>query len=141
MRLLFTTVILLSGLAHAGEPLSKKDWALEGAFIAALLLDYGQTKDIKNYQTCSGGDSIFVLPGHTPKPVSCSSDYYETNPLLGSNPSDARIRNYFLAAGLAHIGITYLLPKEYRPYWQWGTLILELGYVAHNHQIGLKVDF
>jgi hypothetical protein len=118
MRLLFTTVILLSGLAHAGEPLSKEEWAIEGAFLVVGLIDYGQTRNIKRH-------------GHLE----------EKNPLLGKAPNDEQIRNYFLAAGLAHLGITYLLPKEYRPYWQWGTLILELGYVAHNHQIGLKVDF
>lgn len=109
-------VILFSCSAHA--QLSKKEWALEGAFLAAGLIDYGQTLDIKNHP-----------------------DKHEQNKLLGRFPSDNRIRNFYLAAGLAHVGITHLLPREYRPYWQWGTLVLELGFITRNHRLGLRVDF
>lgn len=107
---------LLGGCA--GQPLSAKEWKLEAAFLTAGLIDYGQTLDIKNH------------PG-----------MYETNPLLGRHPSDTRIRNYFIAAGLTHVGVTHLLPRKYREHWQLGTLILQVGAVDNNHRIGLRMDF
>jgi hypothetical protein len=118
MRLALFLFLIATASAYAGEPLSKSEWTKETAFLTAGLVDYGQTRDIKNH------------PG-----------MYEQNPLLGRSPSDTRIRNYFLAAGATHIVITRLLPRDYRPAWQWGTLILEVGVVAHNYSIGLRVDF
>ena len=65
---------------------------LEYAFAAMLLVDYGQTRDIRNHP-----------------------DRYETNRLLGPHPSDVRIRNYFLTAAVVHPVVTHLLPEQYRP--------------------------
>lgn len=118
MRALPAMMFLVCLTAFAGEPLSSSEWQREGAFLALGLIDYGQTRDIKNH-----------------------AGMYETNPLLGRNPSDARIRNYFLASGVAHLGITYLLPRQYRSAWQWGTMAIELGVVAHNYSIGLRMAF
>jgi len=116
--LILLLLLTLTAPVFAGEPLNEKEWRLEAAMLAAGLVDYGQTRDIRNH------------PG-----------MYETNPLLGRNPSDARIRNYFLLAGTAHVAVTRLLPRAYRPYWQWSTLAVEVGVVAHNYHIGLRADF
>lgn len=118
MRPFVLALLLASASAQAAEPLSADEWKREAAFLVLGAIDYGQTRDIANH------------PG-----------MYEYNPLLGDHPSDARIRNYFLAAGAAHLGITYLLPRRYRPTWQWGSLILEAGFVAHNYSVGLRVDW
>ena len=67
--------------------------------------------------------------------------YYEMNPLMGKHPSDARLRNYSIAAIAGHVAITQLLPDQYRPAWQWGTIGVEAGYVLHNRSIGLKIAF
>ena len=91
---------------------------LELTFAALMLVDYKQTMDIKN------------RPG-----------YYEVNPLLGRRPSDARIRNYFIGATVAHAAITYALPEKYRPVWQWGTIAVEGVVLLHNRSIGLRVTF
>jgi hypothetical protein len=104
--------------ALAAEPLNSKEWSLEAAWLFVGFIEYGQTLDIKNHP-----------------------DLYERNPFLGKHPSDARVRNYHIVAGLAHVGMTRLLPREYRPYWQWGTLILEIGLVERNHRLGLRLDF
>jgi hypothetical protein len=118
MKAVLACVLSLAAFSASAQPLDRKEWALEAGFLAAGLIDYGQTRDLKNHP-----------------------NLHERNPFLGRHPSDDRIRNYFLAAGLAHMGITRLLPREYRPYWQWGTLVLEVGVVARNHSIGLRVDF
>jgi hypothetical protein len=110
--------MILSGAASAGEPLSESEIALEAAFLAAMAIDYGQTLDIKNHY-----------------------GMYEKNSLLGRHPSDSRITNYFLGAAIGHVAVTYLMPRKYRPAWQWGTLGLQIGTIYRNHQIGLRVDF
>jgi hypothetical protein len=87
-------------------------------FMGTLLLDYSQTRDIKNH-----------------------AGMYEINHILGQHPSDAKIRNYFLAVGVGHYLVTKALPNEYRPYWQWGWIGIELLTIAHNRQIGLQFKF
>ena len=111
-------LLLLPSTAHAAEPMTARDWSLEAAFGGALLVDYGQTRDLKNH-----------------------SELRETNPLLGSHPTDVRIRNYMLGAAIGHAAVTYLLPPEYRPYWQAGTLIIEVGVIQHNYSLGLGMRF
>jgi hypothetical protein len=107
---------LLGGCAV--RPLSAKEWKMEAAVLTAGLIDYAQTRDIKNHP-----------------------ELYETNPLLGENPSDTRIRNYFIAAGLAHVGIAHLLPRPYRMPWQMGWLTLQVINMQNNHRLGLRLEF
>ena len=93
-----------------------QDIALELLYQVALYVDYRQTRAIS--------DSEF---------------YYERNPLLGEHPSASRTRNYFIAGGLAHAGITALLPQgKYRTLWQGVTLGVEAGFVYTNYQIGIR---
>jgi hypothetical protein len=110
--------MLLTLLGCAVQPLSAKEWKWEAAVLTAGLIDYAQTRDIKNHP-----------------------ELYETNPLLGENPSDTRIRNYFIAAGLAHVGVTHLLPRPYRMPWQLGWLSIQLINMQNNHRLGLRLDF
>ena len=105
-----------------------------------MIVDYGQTLDIKNQRACWSEDNGSRFMPYS-VPAGCTSSFYETNPLLGRDPSDSRIRNYFVGASLAHVAITYLLPKQYRPSWQWGTLAIQLGVISKNYQLGLSVDF
>lgn len=92
-----------------------QDIALELIYQAALYADYKQTRVIAE-----------------------SDLYYERNPLLGENPSRARTRNYFIGVGLAHAGITALLPQgPYRTLWQGVTLGVEAGFIVANYRIGV----
>lgn len=111
-------LLCAAGGAHAGEPFSTRDWQLQLAYTAVHLADYAQTRDIKN------------RPGMR-----------ELNPLLGDHPGDARVRNYFAATLAAHWAITYALSPKYRPYWQGVTIAIEVGVVARNYNIGLRVAF
>ena len=93
-----------------------QDITLELLYQVALYVDYKQTREISK-----------------------SELYYEKNPLLGEHPSASRTRNYFIAAGLAHAGITALLPQgKYRTLWQGITLSVEAGVVYSNYQIGIR---
>lgn len=113
--------LLLTGClphAQAADRLSESDLMGLGAIVATYVVDYRQTLDIKNH------------PG-----------MYETNPILGKHPSDVRVRNYFIASGLTTLGVTYLLPKQLRPYLIGGVLTLEIGVIDHNKHIGLRTNF
>lgn len=118
------TLALLSSMAHADDaPVigdwSKADVALEAAFALTLLADHNQTKQIKNH------------PG-----------LRESNPLLGDNPSDARIRNYFVGAMVSHVLVANALPSgKLRTAFQAGTIVLEVAIVGRNKRMGLRVKF
>jgi len=51
----------------------------------------------------------------------------EENPLMGQHPSDGKVLGYFAATGVLH----YLVTRE--------LVRLEVGMVAHNYSIGLRV--
>lgn len=109
---------LLCSPCQAAESFSEADLVGLGAIAATYVVDYKQTLDIKNH------------PG-----------MYETNPILGRNPSDVKVRNYFIASGLTTLGAVYLLPKKYRPYLIGGVLVLEVAVIGHNKRIGLRTNF
>lgn len=128
-KLLLATLLatsLCSTIAYADDldllpskyQLSDKEIRNELIFAGTLLLDYAQTKDIKNH------------PGH-----------YETNPILGRHPSDDRIALYFVAAGLGHYAVTKALPPEWRPAWQYGWIALEVLTILKNRQVGVNFAF
>lgn len=60
----------------------------------------------------------------------------ELNPLLGRNPSAAKVIGFKAAGGLAHYLLTRELVKQNRYWkeWQIGSLVLQAGAVAWNMQ-------
>lgn len=118
MKALMFLLLFVPTLVKAVGPLTEREIQMQIAMTALYLVDYGQTRDIKNHV-----------------------GYYETNPLLGKHPSDVRIRNYFAGVIVGSAVVTYLLPSNLRPYWQWGNIIVQVGVTAHNHNIGLGVKF
>lgn len=101
---------------------------MQAAWFVLHFIDYQQTLDIKNHQGSPdqpGGGTVLK----------------EGNPLLGDNPSDSRIRNYFAATALGHYAVSYLLPSSYRSYWQGLTLTGATIIVVRNHEKGLRVQW
>jgi hypothetical protein len=96
---------------------------LEFVFDAALMADMMTTADIKNH------------PG-----------LYETNPILGLHPSDAKIAAYGLTMAGLHAAITYEMvsndvPRAIINAWELVSIGVEAGYVARNYRLGLRVRF
>lgn len=117
------TSILCSVLLGACASCAAADWdeadtARQAVVLTTFALDYAQTKDIKNHQ-----------------------GLHETNVLMGRHPSDVRVRNYFVAASLAHTAIAYNLPKEWRPAFQYATIALEVAVIIKNKRMGLRYEF
>jgi len=65
----------------------------------------------------------------------------ETNPILSPKPTKSATNIYFATTLLAHWGITYFLPPQYREPWQNGTIVLQLAVTANNAKLGLTLNF
>lgn len=98
-----------------GEKWSSSDTARQLAANALLTTDWGQTLYVADH------------PGK----------FYETNPIIGRHPSRGRVNRYFAAANILHPLISASLKPEAREYWQYITIGLESGVVAHNINIGV----
>jgi hypothetical protein len=115
--------LLLTIPALASEPWTTQDKVLEGAFIAAMAIDYRQTSDIHR-----------TVPGRCP--------YYEQNVIMGARPSQAMINRYFLTTTALQIAAVGLLPSgKWRTMAQAFTLGVEVGAIGHNYTIGLKFAY
>jgi hypothetical protein len=95
----------------------------EFVFDASLAADMLTTADIKNHP-----------------------NLIETNPILGQHPSDAKIAVYAASAALLHAAVTYELvsqdvPKPVIRAWEYLSIGVEAGFVAHNYSIGLRMKF
>lgn len=109
---------------HKDEVPSVQDWRDEDTrrqlWVNALfVLDYLQTRSIQD----------------------CYPKCYETNPILGRNPSTNKVRGYFITAAVLHTALAYYLTPEYRKAFQEGTIALELIVIGNNKRIGLGMKW
>lgn len=119
-RIFFLLIFLLfSSSSSATEPWSTQDIVLESTWLAFHLIDWGQALDIADQLT----------------------KYSEVNPILGKHPSRDKVHLYFGATALAHLGITYILPQKYRPYWQMITIGISATNVFYGFSAGLHIRF
>jgi len=117
--LLALAFVLLPSLCQAADPWETTDYALAGAAVAALAVDWGQTRHIaKNPQR-----------------------FAETNPILGASPSVGKVDAYFVGAMVGTVALAHVLPSDWRQLFLTGVLALELGVVNQNRQLGIKMAF
>ena len=118
MKTALLFVLLLSCLRCHASDWSDSDKIRESVILTTLAIDYAQTRDIKNYNMA-----------------------FEHNPLLGSHPSDGRIKGYFIVSAIAHVLIADQLAPKYREYLQNGTIAIELVAIGKNKRMGLHLKF
>jgi len=111
-------LLLVACPAHADE-WTKEDTYREAAYLALHVADWGQTLEVANHP----------------------DEYHETNPVLGSHPSRGRVNAYFIATGILHPVVSYVLPRPYRELWQYGTIGIEIICVGNNAAIGVGFGF
>jgi hypothetical protein len=75
-----------------------------------------------------------------------ASQVVETNPVLGSRPSNVRVVCYFATSLALHAAITYELvsndvPEPVINAWEYISIGFESAYVGHNLSIGLHFHF
>jgi hypothetical protein len=105
-------------LSRAADPWETTDYALAGAALTALAVDWGQTRYIaKN-----------------------THRYNETNPMLGATPSVGKVDTYFVAM-VGTVALAHILPGDWRQLFLAGTLAVEIGAISKNRSIGIKMAF
>lgn len=67
--------------------------------------------------------------------------YFEHNGMLGQHPTVNQVNKFFAIGMLAHIGVAYALPREFREDFQYITIGLEVFTVFKNRKIGLSIEF
>lgn len=117
--LLVLVFVLFPSLCRAGDAWETSDYALAGAALAALAVDWGQTRHI----------------ARNPHRFS------EQNPILGTAPSVGKVDTYFVGAMVGTLAVAHLLPGDWRRMFLAGALTVELGVVQQNRSIGIKMDF
>lgn len=93
-----------------------RDWILQGVYTIVTCIDWAQTKK------------------------GTKDGYREGNPFLGKYPTQERIDTLIGAAILAHTGITYALPRKFRPFWQVFWIGVEYDAINHNRAQGIRVN-
>lgn len=128
---LILLAVLVASPAYSWEPdpWRKTDVALEVLSQGLLLVDWGQTLDIRERE---------------------DEGYYEKNSYLGKYPSRGKVNKYFALSCLAHGLITWVLPVKWevfgftihpRRLWQYGFIGVESPCVINNYQIGIRVNY
>jgi len=67
--------------------------------------------------------------------------HYETNPIMGRDPSPGEINRYFLGAFALHTAIMYALPHKYRECFQYFTIVVEGSAIIKNYRAGIRIKF
>ena len=117
--LLILALVLYPSLSKAADPWETSEYLLAGAAVAALAVDWGQTRHIaKN-----------------------PNRFIETNPVLGSSPSVGKVDAYFVGAMVGTVALAHVLPSDWRQLFLAGTLAVEIGAVSQNRSIGIKMAF
>ena len=114
-------LILLLALVSSTEAQawSKHDTYWEAAYLAIHVLDWGQTRDIAR----------------------SNGYFYESNVIMGLNPTIKEVNTYFAVTGILHVVTAVALPRKYRRIFQASTMAWELGYVSGNAMVKIEVDF
>lgn len=115
-NILFWVSMGLLSKAHASD-WTAGDTVRQGIFTALDVMDWAQTR----YGSTHG--------------------FTESNPILGSHPSLGRINTVFAIGLVGNAAVSWVIPKEYRPYFQYGSIALEAYCVGHNARIGVKFQW
>jgi len=51
------------------------------------------------------------------------------------------VKKYFLASAASHLLVSANLPSKWVPVWQYGTVVVQAGFVGRNAYVGAKVRF
>ena len=113
----FLLAILLCGCTT--DKWSKRDIALEAAYIALHTVDYLQTRQIAKHP----------------------DKWHERNPVLGRHPSVGEVGTFFLGTAIVQLGVAHLLPEKYRVWWISGNLISQVAVVGNNFNVGIGVKW
>jgi len=116
--LIFLLILTLLPISPAWS-WSKADTNREIIYQGLHLIDWGQTITIAQHPDC----------------------FCERNIFMGKHLSVATVNLYMGASAVIHLGLSTLVPKQYRSLWQWATIIGTGYVVARNHSLGIRINF
>ena len=115
MKFILVAIFIFPSFAHADEWTSA-DTYREVAYQSLAAVDWLQTRSI----------------------AKDPAQWCEQNTYLGKHPSVQSVNRYFALTGLAHVAISKMLPEKYRAPFQYVSIGVEVGAVAHNFSIGIE---
>jgi hypothetical protein len=130
----FLAVLLVSWTQQCwSSDWTKDDTYRQAAVTALLAMDWAQTRYIAKSACADRGGGADGSPPLLETGLAHS--------FIGSRPSIGRVNNYFAASVVWNAAVSYMLPPELRRGWQYVSIGFELGYVASNRSIGIKMEF
>ena len=117
----FMTCLMVSLQAHAFDEWTKVEIGMEAVYIAANIIDWGQTLDIADN------------PDRYREEVNCA--------MLGDHPSRGRVNKVFAAGLILQPLIAHVLPHDLRKLWILSGIALEVSCIHGNQSIGLRMGF
>lgn len=141
MRNLIVCVIVMFSTVSCATSAkwSDEDVAMATVMTTATLIDWGQTRDIvkksERTEQCTtdeekGTYTCIYSEGHR-----------EANVYLGKKPSMKKVDTYMPLLMLTNLLIADWLSEEYRGKFLYGISFLEINTIAHNHSVGLRINF
>lgn len=118
MKYLIAVALFASSLPVMADEWMPADTYREVTYLTFLSIDWAQTRNFIRNPRC-----------------------YEHNVLLGEHPSQDKVDAAIIATALAHIYVARLLPEEWRAPFQYVSIGIEAGSVAHNFSIGIGAKF
>lgn len=118
---LISVLCLLPSIGAAFDEWSNVEIGMEAVYIAAHIVDWGQTLDIAD-----------------------NPERYreEVNSLcLSEHPSRARVNQVFASALILQPLIAHILPHDLRKLWILSGIVLEVSCIRGNQSIGLRMAF
>ncbi len=136
-RVIIAALLFLVRPAFAADPWTEAQVGQQVAFTVLLAADWGQTREIADscehygvtWDTSAGGWSDVDI---------CA--FRETNPILGERPTTDEVDRFFLASAALNLAVAHVLPSKWRSRFQYLSIGIEAGFVAHNYSIGVRVD-
>ena len=73
--------------------------------------------------------------------IAKDDDYFETNGILGEQPTVSEVNQYFAISLLLTNGIGYLLPEDIQDHFYLSVAVVEGAVVLNNYRIGIRFEF
>ena len=126
MKKFMVVVILLIATIGYADEWTKQDTYRELAYMALLVVDYGQTLNI----------------------AKSNGKFAEMNPIFNEYPSQSSVNIAIAISAIIHPMISYLLPPKSdkwkwmnRENWQYITIGAEILAVGNNFRVGIGINF
>lgn len=123
-------LMLVMGNACAFDEWTPDDTKWQAGFTAVTALDWMQTLHMKQHMHTDCINTVCTTYQNT-----------EANPILGPNPSNAKVNAYFAGVLIGHYLVAKALPLEWRRKWQQAGIAIEIYTDIRNYRFGLTAGF